>query len=67
VYVILGGWENAGATATFQVYINPLINWIWVGGVVLILGFLVAFWKLEPVTVVQSLPAVGNAVGAPSK
>lgn len=67
VYVILGGWENAGETATFQVYINPLINWIWVGGVVLILGFLVAFWKLEPATVVRHVPAVSSTVGAPSK
>ncbi len=67
VYVILGGWENAGETATFQVYINPLINWIWVGGAVLILGFLVAFWKLEPATVVRHVPAVSSTVGAPSK
>jgi cytochrome c-type biogenesis protein CcmF len=68
VYVILGGWENGGATATFQVYINPLINWIWVGGVVLILGFLVAFWRLEPVSVEQqALPFAGSRVGAPSK
>jgi cytochrome c-type biogenesis protein CcmF len=44
VYVLLGGWENNGATASFQVYLNPLINWIWVGGVIVILGFFVAFW-----------------------
>ena len=67
VYVILGGWENAGEMATFQVYINPLINWIWVGGGVLILGFLVAFWKLEPAPAVQAVSATGNTIGATSK
>jgi len=50
VYVILAAWENNGATASFQIYINPLINLIWLGGAVMILGFLVAFWKApEPV------------------
>jgi cytochrome c-type biogenesis protein CcmF len=66
VYVILGGWENGGATASFQVYINPLINWIWVGGVVMILGFLIAFWKLEPAPATKPAPAP-RVVGVPSK
>jgi cytochrome c-type biogenesis protein CcmH/NrfF len=47
VYVILSAWEGQGESATFQVYINPLINWIWIGGVVMILGFFAAFWNLE--------------------
>jgi cytochrome c-type biogenesis protein CcmF len=45
VYALLLGWEMAGSTlATFRIYINPLINWIWAGGVVLILGMLIAIW-----------------------
>lgn len=66
VYVILAGWENAGMTASFQVYINPLINWIWVGGVVLILGFLVAFWNFERETVLRIADRT-QTVGVPSK
>ena len=46
IYVLLAGWENNGATASFQVYVNPLINWIWVGGVIVIIGFFVAFWPM---------------------
>jgi len=42
--VILGGWEGNGVTATFTAYINPLINWLWIGGFVLIVGSLVAGW-----------------------
>ncbi len=43
LYVILIGWDEDGTTA-FKVLVNPLVNWIWVGGGVLVLGGLVAFW-----------------------
>ena len=39
------GWEPAGAGgATFKVYVNPLVNWLWAGGLVFIIGTLVATW-----------------------
>jgi cytochrome c-type biogenesis protein CcmF len=44
VYVVLNGWEANGATATFTIYINPLTIWMWIGGVVLVLGTLIAAW-----------------------
>jgi len=43
LYVILGGWTDDG-TATFKVLVNPLVSWIWIGGGVLALGGMVAFW-----------------------
>jgi cytochrome c-type biogenesis protein CcmF len=43
-YVILAGWENVGRTATFKIYLNPLINWLWLGGVVFVVGTMVAVW-----------------------
>ncbi|MFC1903165.1 cytochrome c-type biogenesis CcmF C-terminal domain-containing protein, partial [Chloroflexota bacterium] len=43
LYVILVGWDEDG-TAAFKVMVNPLVNWIWVGGAVLVLGGLIAFW-----------------------
>jgi cytochrome c-type biogenesis protein CcmF len=42
--VVLNGWEDGGATATFTIYINPLTAWMWVGGMVLVLGTLIAAW-----------------------
>lgn len=42
LYVILAGWE--GDRATFLVYVNPMVVWIWIGGGVLLLGTVVAFW-----------------------
>jgi cytochrome c-type biogenesis protein CcmF len=43
LYVILVGWDEDGTTA-FKVLVNPLVNWIWIGGVVFVLGGLIAFW-----------------------
>ncbi len=44
LYVILTGLTDDLQEATFRVYVNPLIMWIWVGGAVLVAGTLVAFW-----------------------
>ena len=55
LYVILLGWEEDGTTA-FKVLINRLVNWIWIGGVVMGLGGLIAFWpeRQEPSTLKES-------------
>jgi cytochrome c-type biogenesis protein CcmF len=37
VYVVLAG-TNADGSASFRVFVNPLVTWIWAGGVILILG-----------------------------
>jgi cytochrome c-type biogenesis protein CcmF len=37
VYVILAGTSPDG-TASFRVLVNPLVSWIWAGGVIIILG-----------------------------
>ncbi|MDZ4767209.1 MAG: cytochrome c-type biogenesis CcmF C-terminal domain-containing protein [Chloroflexota bacterium] len=46
VYVLLVGWDTDAApgreSATFKVYVNPLINLVWWGGLVLILGTLIS-------------------------
>jgi len=43
VYVILAGWDEDGTTA-FKILVNPMVNWIWIGGVLLVIGGLIAFW-----------------------
>ncbi len=42
VYVVYAGQSNDGANPVIQVYINPLVNWIWIGSLLLVLGTLVA-------------------------
>ncbi|MBP8998465.1 MAG: heme lyase CcmF/NrfE family subunit [Anaerolineaceae bacterium] len=45
LYIILVDWlEITTDGATFKIYYNPLINWLWIGSFVLIIGTLVALW-----------------------
>jgi cytochrome c-type biogenesis protein CcmF len=44
-YVILVNWEPTSAdAATFRIFLNPLINWVWAGGVIFVIGTLIAAW-----------------------
>ena len=38
LYLVLGSYDAPSGLATFQVFINPLVSWIWIGGLILILG-----------------------------
>ena len=44
-YVLLVDWQPVSTIgATFKIYHNPLVNWLWLGGLVFILGTLIAAW-----------------------
>lgn len=43
LYVILAGFES-NKVATFKVFINPLVFWMWMGGLVIVIGTLIAIW-----------------------
>ena len=40
IYMVLTGYEESGNTviANFRVYINPLVNWVWLGFLFFIIG-----------------------------
>jgi cytochrome c-type biogenesis protein CcmF len=45
LYIILVDWLPVSSQgATFKIYQNPLVNWLWLGGIVFILGTMVAAW-----------------------
>jgi len=45
LYVILVDWEDISAQgATFKVYRNPLVNWLWLGAILLAVATFVAGW-----------------------
>ncbi len=50
LYVVLAGWEGNGQTASFKVYVNPMMSWMWIGGIVMILGTLAAVWPHQKET-----------------
>jgi cytochrome c-type biogenesis protein CcmF len=43
IYVILTALEADGS-ATLKVYRNPLVNWIWFGGAIFVLGTIAVMW-----------------------
>ena len=44
-YVLLVNWEPTTAdAATFRVFLNPLVNWVWAGGFIFVIGTLIAAW-----------------------
>lgn len=68
LYIILAGWEDSGQTATFKVYINPLVNWLWIGGFVFIIGTLIAAWPNHRESSQQAAVNVKmRATGVPAK
>jgi cytochrome c-type biogenesis protein CcmF len=44
-YVLMVNWEPSSANqATFRIYLNPLVNWVWAGGIIFIIGTFIAAW-----------------------
>jgi cytochrome c-type biogenesis protein CcmF len=44
LYVVLGSYDPQSQLAVFQVFVNPLISWMWIGGLVLTIGTGVCMW-----------------------
>ncbi len=65
VYVVLNGWEGGGKTVTLTIYVNPLTMWMWIGGLVLALGTLLAAWP-HPQRKSRAVPVGQRSVGAPA-
>jgi cytochrome c-type biogenesis protein CcmF len=55
VYVLLIDWEPIDqAGTTFKIFVNPLVNWLWIGSLLFLVGIIVAAWPdrdPEPVAV----------------
>jgi cytochrome c-type biogenesis protein CcmF len=44
LYLVLGSYDPQSKLATILAYVNPLVVWIWLGGLVIALGTLIAVW-----------------------
>jgi len=62
-YVLLVDWQPVSTIgATFKIFHNPLVNWLWLGGFVFILGTLVAAWPdRDPEPAVRVARCAGDA------
>jgi cytochrome c-type biogenesis protein CcmF len=55
MYVLLVDWEEISvSSATFKVYHNPLVSWLWIGSIVLIVGTAVAAWPEKEAQAVKA-------------
>ncbi|MCI0650000.1 MAG: heme lyase CcmF/NrfE family subunit [Chloroflexi bacterium] len=46
LYVVLNSWADDG-TATFYIFINPMVAWLWLGGATLVCGGFIAWWPFR--------------------
>jgi cytochrome c-type biogenesis protein CcmF len=46
-YVLLDAWDTERGLAAFVFYINPLVNFVWWGGIVLIIGTFISAWPKQ--------------------
>ena len=58
LYVVLGSYDPKSKLATILAYVNPLVVWIWLGGLMTALGTAVAVWPgaAERRVAVASMP-----------
>jgi cytochrome c-type biogenesis protein CcmF len=60
LYLVLGSFDQESKLVTILAYVNPLVSWIWIGGLVLALGTLVAAWP-TPAERRERVFSVGDA------
>ena len=44
LYVVLAGIDDSGQTATFEVFLTPLVFWLWAGGLLMVFGTVIVMW-----------------------
>ena len=49
LYLLLTAWDETGDSVTLRVIVNPLVGYLWVGGLVYFAGVLIVAWPGTPV------------------
>src|SRR5579863_242675 len=62
LYVVLAGIDDDGETATFEVFLTPLVFWLWAGGLLMVLGTVIVMWPnvRERAAIAAVLSAAGS-------
>ena len=61
LYVVLAGIDDQSGLATFQVFLTPLVFWLWAGGLIMALGTVIVMWPN-----VRERALIAAAVRAPA-
>ena len=59
LYLVLGSYDEASGLMTMIVFVNPLVNWLWIGGLVMVLGTVIV---MSPTAAEQRALAAALAV-----
>lgn len=65
LYVVLGEYQSASNAATLHAYLNPLVMWVWIGGMVLTIGTMICL--LPEIMIRRRGPAPTRAAAPPRK
>jgi cytochrome c-type biogenesis protein CcmF len=63
LYVVLAGLVNGTEQAVFRFTINPLVWWVWFGGLVLVIGGLIVLWPGGTAVAVRGSKATSAQAG----
>jgi cytochrome c-type biogenesis protein CcmF len=63
VYVVLAG-TNSDGSASFRIFVNPLVTWIWAGGAIIIVGVILGNTGRRRQVAEPMTASVPSAVGA---
>src|SRR5438105_15782755 len=44
LYLVLAGIDDNSGLATFQVFLTPLVFWLWAGGFIMAFGTVIVMW-----------------------
>ncbi len=53
LYVVFAGFQQEGKQAIIHAYVNPLVAWIWIGGLVFIIGTIICLIPNQHEQVIQ--------------
>jgi cytochrome c-type biogenesis protein CcmF len=59
LYLVLGNYDDATGNVTLLVFVNPLVTWLWLGGIVMLLGTMIV---MSPTAAEQRALAAAMAV-----
>ncbi len=58
LYIILSNFDDSG-TATFRAFLNPMVSWIWAGGIIVLFGAIITMWPTPALRPQQSFAKYG--------
>ena len=67
LYILLVDWQPTTAMgATFKIFVNPLVNWLWIGSLLFLVGIIFAAWPDHDPAEETSRRSVTRSANQPS-